>query len=312
MSGTPFLMWVIFVVVAFAAIACDLLLHRRAAKISVKVALIETAAWIALATVFNVWIYFARGPQSALEFLTSYVVEQSLSVDNIVLFIIIFSSFRVPPECQHRVLFVGVAGAIAMRAFFVFAGIGLLQYFHFVVYVFGAILLIAALKMLFEETHPSHPDRGWLVRVARRLIPVTDTFEGGAFWIRRDAMWYATPLFLALVAAEAMDIVFAVDSVPAVLAITRDAFIAYSSNVFAVLGLRAMYFVLAGILPRLRFLDRGLAVILFFVGGEMLVADRVKIPTAMSLAIVAAILAVTIAASLLWPRRSADIDSAHD
>ena len=303
MSGTPILLWVTFAIVAAAAIFGDLVIHRHARKISVQAALIETAAWIAVAMIFNIWIYFARGPQSAIEFLTGYIVEQSLSVDNILVFLIIFASFRVPEESQHRVLYYGVAGALVMRAAFVFAGIGLLQRFHFVIYFFGAILLIAALKMLFSRAQNSHPDRGWLVRAARRVIPVTDTFEGGAFWIRRNGLLFATPLFLALVAAEATDIVFAVDSVPAVLAITRDAFIAYSSNVFAILGLRAMYFVLAGILPRLRFLDRGLAVILLFVGGEMLVSDWVKVPTVLSLAIIAAILALTVTASLLWPRQ---------
>jgi len=303
MFGTPILMWAIFSGAALAAILADLIIHRHARKVSLKAALIETAAWIAIAIIFNIWIYFARGPQSAVEFLTGYVVEQSLSVDNILVFLVIFASFRVPAESQHRVLYFGVAGALVLRGIFVFAGIGLLQRFHFVIYIFGAILLLAALKMLLSGAHKSHPDRGFLVRMARRIIPVTDNFEGASFWVRRDGLLYATPLFLALVAAEAMDIVFAVDSVPAVLAITRDAFIAYSSNVFAVLGLRAMYFVLADILPRFRFLDQGLAVILLYVGGEMLVSDWVNIPTALSLAIIAAILALMLVASLLWPRR---------
>jgi tellurite resistance protein TerC len=297
-------MWVTFAIFAAAAILADLIIHRHARKISVKTALIETSGWIAVAMIFNIWIYFERGPQPAIEFLTGYIVEQSLSVDNILVFLIIFASFRVPEESQHRVLYYGVAGALVMRAAFVFAGIGLLQRFHFVIYFFGGILLIAALKMLFSGAHKSHPDRSLLVRTARRLIPVTQTFEGGAFWIRRDGLLYATPLFLALVAAEATDIVFAVDSVPAVLAITRDAFIAYSSNVFAILGLRAMYFVLAGILPRFRFLDQGLAVVLLFVGGEMLLSDLVKVPTVLSLVIIAVILALTLGASLLWPQRT--------
>jgi tellurite resistance protein TerC len=308
MPDTPVLMWVTFAIVAAAAILADLIIHRHARKISVQAALIETAAWIAVAMIFNIWIYFARGPQPAIEFLTGYIVEQSLSVDNILVFLIIFASFRVPEESQHRVLYYGVAGALVMRAAFVFAGIGLLQRFHFVIYFFGAILLIAAVKMLFSRMQNSHPDRSWLVRAARRVVPVTDTFEGGAFWVRRNGLLLATPLFLALVAAEATDIVFAVDSVPAVLAITRDAFIAYSSNVFAILGLRAMYFVLAGILPRLRFLDQGLAVILLFVGGEMVVSDWVKVPTALSLAIIAGILTLTVTASLLWRRQQTSDD----
>jgi tellurite resistance protein TerC len=306
MLGTPIHIWMIFVAAVVAAIVADLLLHRRAKKITLRAALIETAVWVSLAVAFDLWIYFSRGPQAGVEFLTGYVVEQSLSVDNILTFLAIFLAFRVPAESQHRVLYYGVAGALVLRGLFVFAGVGLLQRFHAVLYVFGGILLlIAALKMLFSGARDSHPDRGWAVRVVRRMIPVTDTFENGKFWVRRNGLLYATPLFLALLAAEIMDIVFAVDSVPAVLAITRDAFIAYSSNVFAILGLRAMYFVLAGILPRFRFLNQGLAVILAFVGVKMLLSDWVAIPTLLSLGIIAGVLAVTVGASLLWPRRIA-------
>jgi len=306
MFGTPIHIWIVFIAAMVAAILVDLLLHRREKKVTLQAALIETAAWTALAMVFNLWIYHARGPQSAIEFLTGYIVEQSLSVDNILVFLVIFISLRVPPESQHRVLYYGVGGALVMRGVFVFAGVGLLQRFHAVLYLFGGILLIlAALKMLFSGVRESHPDRSWAVRTVRRVIPVTDTFEGRAFWVRNNGLLYATPLFLALLAAEVMDIVFAVDSVPAVLAITRDAFIAYSSNVFAILGLRAMYFVLAGILPRFRYLNQGLAAILTFVGMKMLTSNWVTVPNALSLGIIAGILALTVAASLLWPRRGA-------
>jgi tellurite resistance protein TerC len=308
MFGTPIYIWTIFIAATVAAILVDLFLHGRARKITLRAALIETAAWISLAMAFNIWIYYWRGPQPAIEFLTGYIVEQSLSVDNILLFLIIFTAFRVPAESQHRVLYYGVAGALIMRGLFVFAGVGLLQRFHYVLYVFGVILIIAAIKMFPSRVEKLHPDRSWLVRVAQRIIPMTDNFDKSAFWVRRNGSLYATPLFLALVAAEAMDIVFAVDSVPAVLAITRDAFIAYTSNVFAVLGLRAMYFALADILPRFRFLDKGLAVILAFVGGEMLIGDWIKIPTAISLGIIAAVLAITVIASLLWPR---DVAASH-
>lgn len=306
MLGTPIHIWIVFVAATVAAILADLLLHRGTRKVTLRAALIETAAWIALAMAFNLWIYHARGAQSAIEFLTGYIVEQSLSVDNILVFMVIFLSFRIPPESQHRVLYYGVAGALVMRGLFVFAGVGLLQRFHAVVYVFGGTLLIlAALEMLFSGARPSHPDRGWVVRAVRRIIPVTDTFEKNAFWARRNGLLYATPLFLALLAAETMDIVFAVDSVPAVLAITRDAFIAYSSNVFAILGLRAMYFVLADVLPRFRFLNQGLAAILAFVGMKMLVSDWVTVPTALSLGVIFAVLAITVTTSLLWPKQIA-------
>lgn len=301
MLGTPILVWLIFIAAAVSAILVDLALHHREREITLSKALIESAAWIALAVAFNLWIYFSRGPQSAMEFLTGYIVEQSLSIDNILVFLIVFASFRVPPQSQHKVLYYGVAGALVTRGIFVLAGVGLLQHFHAVLYLFGGILLLAAVKILFFRERDSRLGQGWLVRVARCIVPVTDRFENGAFWVRRDGLLYATPLFLALVVVEGMDIVFAVDSVPAVLAITRDAFIAYSSNVFAVLGLRAMYFAVAGVLPRFRFLDQGLALILAVVGGEMLAGDRVRVPTIVSLAIIAAILLITILASLLWP-----------
>src|SRR5580704_3154155 len=301
MFGTPIYIWTIFITATVAVILVDLFLHGRARKITLRAALIETAIWISLAMAFNVWIYFSRGPQPAIEFLTGYIVEQSLSVDNILLFLIIFTAFRVPAESQHRVLYYGVAGALIMRGLFVFAGVGLLQRFHYVLYVFGVILIIAAIKMFPSRVEKLHPERSWLVRAAQCIIPMTDSFDKGAFWVRRDGSLYATPLFLALVAAEAMDIVFAVDSVPAVLAITRDAFIVYSSNVFAILGLRALYFALADLLPRFRFLHQGLAGILVFVGAKMSLSEWVPVSAPVSLCVIVGILAVTVAASLLFP-----------
>lgn len=303
MVGSPIYMWVILLVVIGAAIAVDLsVFHRKGQPIKFQKALVESTAWIGLALLFDLWVYVALGHQAGLEFLTSYVVEKSLSVDNIFLFVLIFQALSVPPESQHRVLYSGVVGALGMRAAFIFAGIALLRHFHPALFVFGAILLVTGVRMLLPGARTVSPERNWLVRLTRRVLPVTDGYRGDSFWVREGGKWNATPLFVALIAVETMDILFAVDSVPAVLAITRSSFIAYSSNVFAILGLRAMYFGLAGVLPRFRFLHPGLAAILIFVGTKMVIADRIPIPTGVSLGVLAGILSTTVCASMLWPR----------
>ncbi|HTR47973.1 MAG TPA: TerC family protein [Verrucomicrobiae bacterium] len=294
--------WVVFGLSVAVAIAIDLgVFHRRARAISLRAALIETAAWIALSLAFNAWVYFSRGHEAGLQFLTGYVVEKSLSVDNIFVFVVIFRALGVPAASQHKVLYSGVVGALAMRGLFVAAGVQLLHHFRPVLFLFGAILLFTGFRMLYPGAREVEPERNWLVRTVRRAVPITKEFHRDAFFVRRERRWNATPLFLALIAVEAMDIVFAVDSVPAVLAITRDTFVAYSSNVFAILGLRAMYFGLAGILPRFRFLHAGLAAILIFVGSKMIVAEKWAISTEISLAVIGTILAATIAASFVWP-----------
>jgi tellurite resistance protein TerC len=302
MLGTPLHIWAVFVIVTSAALVVDLgVFHRKAHTISTKEALLESAAWISVSLIFNLWVRFALGPQAGLEFLTGYVVEKSLSVDNIFVFLVIFEAFRVAAKSQHRVLFLGVLGALVMRAVFVLAGVELLQTFHAVLYVFGALLLLTGLRMFLPVKRTLHPERNWLVRTARRIMPVVD-YDGERFLVKRSGKWSATPLFLALVAVEAMDIIFAVDSVPAVLAITRNTFIVYSSNVFAILGLRALYFALAGVLPRFRFLHQGLAAILVFVGAKMTLSEWMPIPSLISLCVIAGILGVTVAASLLFPK----------
>ena len=305
MAETPVHMWVIFWGVVAAALVLDIaVLHRKPHKISLKQALGESAAWIGLALAFNLWIYFARGPQAGVEFLTGYLVEKSLSLDNVFVFLIIFRAFGVPAEFQHKVLYYGVLGALVLRGVFVLAGVSLLQHFHFTVYVFGAILFLVGLKMLWPGERTIQPEKNWLVRLAQRVAPVQHEYAGGAFWVKRGGKWNTTPLFLALVAAEAMDIIFAVDSVPAVLAITRDTFIVFSSNAFAILGLRALYFAVAKVLSRVRFIHQGLAAILIFVGAKMLGSERVAISAAASLGIIAGILVVTIAASLAFPQNA--------
>jgi tellurite resistance protein TerC len=295
-------MWVGFGVVVAAAIAMDLgVLHRKAHRISLREALAESAGWIGLALAFNTWIYFSMGHQAGLEFLTSYVVEKSLSIDNIFVFLLIFQGMAVPSRSQHKVLYYGVVGALVMRAIFVLAGVALLNRFHIVLFLFGAILFLTAVRMVLPGAETIQPEQNWLVKIVRRIVPVTRGYEREHFYLRRAGNWIATPLFLALVAVEATDILFAVDSVPAVLAITRDIFIAYSSNVFAILGLRALYFALADVLPRFRFLRPGLAAILLFTGAKMLASDWIQVSIGVSLGVILCIVALMVGASVLWP-----------
>jgi tellurite resistance protein TerC len=305
MLGTPAHIWFVFGIVVVLALAVDLgVFHRKAHKITLGLALAESAGWIGLALVFNLWVYYARGVQAGLEFLTGYLVEKSLSVDNIFIFILIFRAFRVPDRSQHKVLYFGVVGALVLRAAFVLAGVELLQAFHAVLFLFGAILLFTGFRMMLPGERVIRPERNWLVRLARRFLPVLTEYEGDRFLVKRSGKWNATPLFLALVAVEAMDIIFAIDSVPAVLAITRDTFIVYSSNAFAILGLRALYFALADILLRFRFLHQGLAIILIFVGGKMLLSDWWPIPASVSLGVIVGVLVTTVLASVAFSRKS--------
>jgi tellurite resistance protein TerC len=302
--GTPVHVWTIFAIVVACALAIDLgVFHRKTHEIGLREALLESAIWIAVSLSFNLWLYLSRGGQAGTEFLTGYLVEKSLSLDNLFIFLLIFQAFRIQKRSQHKVLFYGVLGALLMRALFVIAGVGLLRKFHAILYVFGALLLVTGLRMIPPKKKSVHPEQNFLVRLARRVMPVAEEYEGEKFFIKSSGKRYATTLFLALIAVEAMDLVFAVDSVPAVLAITRDTFIVYSSNVFAILGLRALYFALADLLPRFRFLRQGLGAILVFVGTKMLLSERLAVPTSLSLAFIAVILAVTIAASLMITRR---------
>ncbi len=302
MLGTPFHLWVVFAVVIVTALVVDLgVFHRKSQKVSLRIALIESACWIVLSLLFAVYVHLSRGTQAGVEFLTGYLVEKSLSVDNIFVFVLIFQAFQVPARAQHKVLFCGVIGALVMRALFVLAGVELLQNFHFILFIFGGILVVTAIQMLRPGQRATDPERNWLVKITRRFVPVLTDYAGEDFWVKREQKWNATPLFMALVAVEAMDVVFAVDSVPAVLAITRDTFIVYSSNAFAILGLRALYFALADVLPRFRFLHQGLAAILLFVGFKMIASDWIELSDLASLGVIAGILTITIIASLAIP-----------
>lgn len=297
-------LWIGFNVFVLAMLALDLgVFHRQAHEVKVKEALWWSAVWIGLAMLFNAGVYFWRGEEAALEFLTGYLLEKALSVDNIFVFLMIFAYFRVPASYQHKVLFWGILGALIMRAIFIATGITLLQHFHWVIYVFGAFLILTGIKLARQQDKDVHPEKNPVLRLFRRFVPMTKNFEGDKFLIKRDNRRSATPLLAVLLMVETTDVVFALDSIPAILAITSDPFIVYTSNVFAILGLRALYFALAGVMQMFHYLSYGLAAILVFVGIKMMIMDFYKLPIGISLGVVAGILAMAVIASLLRPQR---------
>ena len=268
-------------------------------------ALVWSVVWISTALLFNVGVYFWFGRERALEFLTGYLIEKALSVDNIFVFYLTLSYFAVPKQLEHRVLFWGILGALATRGIFIAIGAALLQKFHWVAYLLGAFLVFTGIRLLTHSNRPLKPERNFLYRLVRRAIPALDEYRGGRFIVVEGGRPYLTRLSLVLIAVEGLDVVFAVDSIPAIFAVTRDPFIVYTSNVFAILGLRALYFVLAGMVGRFRYLDVGLSVVLVFVGGKMVLAPIYELPIAASLAVIAAVLGLAIGASLLVPARKA-------
>jgi tellurite resistance protein TerC len=298
-SVAPTWLWISFCVGIFILLLIDLSLFGKGGhKVSRKASLIESGAWISIALAFNVWFAFAFGKELGLEFLTGYLVEKSLSVDNLFVILLIFSSFKIPDKYQHRVLFYGVLGAIVMRAFFIIVGAQLLHMFHWILYVFGAILVITAIKFLRETDEKIEVEENWSIRLLRRFIPTTTSFNGNRFFLVENGIRKATPLFLALIVIEITDLIFAVDSIPAVFAVTQDAFVAFGSNILAVLGLRALYFVLADWVGKLRYLKPGLAAVLGFIGVKMLLMEVYKIPSWVSLLVIFSIL--TTAALSSW------------
>ena len=305
MEPTSLWLWAGFNLFVLAMLAIDLgVFHRQAHAVSLREASIWSAVWIALALVFNLGVWKFLGPQPGVEFLTGYLIEKSLSVDNIFVIALLFAYFKVPDQYQHRVLFWGILGALVMRAAFILAGAALLERFHWIIYLFGAFLVLTGIKMAFAPEHGLEPEKNPVVRLVRRLMPVTSDFRGSSFFVREGGRLAATPLFLVLVMVEFTDLVFAVDSIPAIFAVTRDPFLVYTSNVFAILGLRSLYFLLAGVMHKFEYLKLGLAAILVFVGAKMALVDWVKIPSGISLGVIAAILAVAVAASLLKARRA--------
>ncbi len=296
--------WAGFLLFVLLMLALDLgVFHRKSHEVKIREALIWSGVWISLALIFNVGVYFLMGKEKAIEFLTGYVIEKSLSVDNLFVFIMVFSYFNVDTKYQHKVLFWGILGALVMRAIFIFAGVALIQQFHWIIYIFGAFLIFTGIKMLVQKDEKMEPEKNPLVRLFKRFFPVTDTVHGDRFFVRINAKMVATPLFIVLLIIEFTDLIFAVDSIPAILAISTDTFIIFTSNVFAILGLRALYFALAGIAKLFYYLKYGLSAILVFVGVKMVIAGFFKIPVMYSLLVIVSILTLSILASVIFPKK---------
>jgi len=297
------ILWGGFNLFVLGMLALDLgVFHRHSHVVKVREALTWTAVWITLAMAFNLFVYHFMGKDKALEFFTAYLIEKSLSIDNIFVMILIFAYFKVPQAYQHKVLFWGILGALVMRVIFIFAGIELIHKFHWLIYIFGGFLIFTGIRMVTSGDQKVEPEKNPLVKLARRIFPVTPNFEGDQFFIKREGRTWATPLFLVVVLIEGTDLIFAVDSIPAILAISDDPFIVYTSNVFAILGLRSLYFALAAIEQYFKYLKYGLAAILTFVGAKMCLADVVKIPVEISLIIIVFILAIAMLASVIVRR----------
>jgi tellurite resistance protein TerC len=305
---TPVIFWIIFNVFVLVMLALDLgVFHRKIHEVKLKEALTWTFIWVFLALVFNAIIYFWKGQQQALEFFTGYLVEKALSIDNIFVFIMIFTYFRIPAVYHHKVLFWGIIGALIMRIIFIFAGVALMEKFHFTIYIFGALLIYTGYKMFFHNNAKIHPEKNPVIRFFKKFMPVTPDLHEDRFFTKLNGRQYATPLFLVLILIETTDLIFAVDSIPAILAITQDQFIVYTSNVFAILGLRSLYFALAGVVHRFWLLSYGLAVVLIFVGIKMILVDFYKIPIEWSLLFIAAIITGSIFFSLKYKNKKANL-----
>jgi len=301
--------WIGFNVAVLAILALDLgILHKKSERVSLKEAATWSAVWVALSLTFAFAIYRTMGRQAGLEFLTGYLIEYALSVDNIFVFVLIFSYFNVPEKYQHRVLFWGIIGALVLRGVMIVAGSALVSRFAWTLYIFGAFLLFTGLKMALQKSNVAYdPEKDPVLRLARRMMPVTQEYHGDAFFIKEPdktgkIRWTATPLFIVLVLVDTTDVVFATDSIPAIFAVTRDPFIIYTSNICAVLGLRALYFLLANVVDKFVYLKLGLSLVLIFIGAKMMLEHFVHIPISASLGVVAAVLVSSIVASLRWPR----------
>lgn len=297
-------LWVGFIAFLTALLFFDLfVVHRKSHVVGVREALGWTGFWILLALVFGAGVFIFGGSEKGTEYLTGYVIEKSLSVDNVFVFLVIFQYFAVPPVLQPRVLHWGIIGALGMRLVFILVGAALLGAFHWMIYIFGGILLLTAGRLAFQKEHEVHPEKNPLIKLLKRLVPVTQDYNDGKFFTRRNGLLMATPLFAVLVMVESTDLIFALDSIPAIFAVTRDPFIVFTSNAFAILGLRALYFALAGVMGAFVYLRQGLVTILAFVGGKMILSDVYHVPTVASLAFVAGVLAIAVLASLLVRRR---------
>ena len=302
--GINIYFWIGFHVFVFIMLVLDLgVFHKHTHKVSVKEAVVWFAVWVILALLFNLFVFFEFGKTKALEFLTGYVIEKSLSVDNIFVFILIFSYFAVKDQYQHKILFWGIIGALIMRGIFIFAGVALINRFHWIVIIFGGFLVFTGIRMLFQKETVVDPEKNAIVRFFRKFLPVSHSLHGDKLFIRQNGRLFATPLFLVLLIIESSDLIFAVDSIPAILAISKNTFIVYTSNIFAILGLRSLYFAIAGIMGYFRYLKVGLAFVLSFVGLKMLVSYfHFEIPIVLSLVIIIFILLISILASVFIKR----------
>lgn len=299
MFATGLLPWIGLNVFILLVLVIDLgVLHRKHQEPTFRDAMLWTGVWIGLALIFNLGIWYFRGSEAAIQFLTAYVVEESLSVDNLFVFLLVFSHFHVPRELQRGVLFWGILGALLMRLSFILAGVTLLDHFHWLIYVFGAILIVSGVKLWSAHEREINPEKNPILRLFRRVVPVTDSYRGARFWVREAGRWMATPLAVVLLVIETTDVIFAVDSIPAVLAISSDPFIVYSSNAFAILGLRSLYFALAGLMRLFHYLHYGLAAVLVFVGLKMVVSEWVKISALVSLGVIVVLLGAAVVVSL--------------
>ena len=300
-----------FIVFVFGMLALDLgVFHRRDHNVTIRESFIWTAVWIVLAMAFMAFVYYryetispGRGAGAALEFLTGYLIEKSLSIDNVFVFLLIFSFFNVPAQYQHRVLFWGIIGALIFRAIFIALGALLIAKFHAIIYLFGAFLVFTGIKMAWAKDKQIHPERNPVLRLFRKMVAVTADYRGRHLFVREGGKWLATPLFIVLILIESSDIIFAVDSIPAIFAVTKDPYIVFTANVFAILGLRSLYFALAGVMKLFHYLHYGLSIILVLVGVKMVLSDIYKIPIGISLGVVGLIITGSIAASLIWPRK---------
>ncbi|MEE9935357.1 MAG: TerC family protein [Deltaproteobacteria bacterium] len=303
--------WVIFTVFILAMLALDLgVFNRKTHVITMKEAMLWTAFWVSLALAFGAGVYFFYGHGKAMEFFAGYLIEYSLSIDNLFVFMLIFRFFNVPQAYEHKALFWGILMALVTRAVFIFAGVALITTFHWVMYIFGAFLVFTGVKMALNKQTEVHPEKNVAIRLLRFFIPVTRRFAGAKFFVVRRGVRYATPMLAVLLALETTDILFAIDSIPAVLAISKDPFIVYTSNVFAILGLRSLFFAISGLMKLFHLLHYGLAAILTFVGVKMLIEDFYHVPVGVSLLVIASLLAVAIVSSVIWPEKAGDVPPA--
>lgn len=297
---TSLMIWGAFVLFVLFVLALDLgVFNKKSHVVGFKESMIWSAVWISLALVFNAIIYQWRGPDDAMLFFTGYVIEKSLSVDNLFVFLLIFGYFKIPNQYQHKVLFYGIIGALVMRAFFIWAGIAILERFTWVIYIFGAFLVYSGFKMLMPQKEEQDLDKSWVVKFTRKIMPTTQGFVDDKFFVRQNGILHVTPLFITLIFVEFSDLVFAVDSIPAIIGITNDPFLVFTSNVFAILGLRALYFALKGFADSFHYLKYGLAIILMFIGVKMLVASFYHMPVSITMAVIFGVLTISIIASIV-------------